>query len=278
LNEKGDINELLKCGKNLEQIIDKIMQALEYIKKKDPADLIKGLTILLEAVTELMNILKPCSSGFEQIKKLFEALKHIDILKLVFKILANPGPFIQDVMDCIDSFKKGDLHQAGKDLGDFLYRLFLSGMAQLEMNFDDLVKMIEGFLAGINEGHNFDDIEQCLKKVPSIIDDVKKAFEEIKHIDWKNLDKLVEALLAVFDAFRKVLEAIKPCSKVPADIDIIINKLKNIDVTKLLQKLMANIMQLIHDITEGINKLSQHDYYGFGQDMGDIVYRLLLSD
>eukprot|EP01022_Parablepharisma_sp_SALTPOND_P018570 TRINITY_DN304_c0_g1_i8.p3 TRINITY_DN304_c0_g1~~TRINITY_DN304_c0_g1_i8.p3 ORF type:complete len:467 (-),score=106.78 TRINITY_DN304_c0_g1_i8:39-1439(-) len=126
LNEKGDINELLKCVKNIEHIIDKIIEALEYIKKKDPTNLIKGLTMLFEAITELMNILKPCSDGFEQIKKLFEAIQHIDIVKLVFKILANPGPYIQDVMDCIDSFKRGDFHRAGKDLGDFLYRLFVT--------------------------------------------------------------------------------------------------------------------------------------------------------
>eukprot|EP01022_Parablepharisma_sp_SALTPOND_P018568 TRINITY_DN304_c0_g1_i5.p2 TRINITY_DN304_c0_g1~~TRINITY_DN304_c0_g1_i5.p2 ORF type:complete len:610 (-),score=120.31 TRINITY_DN304_c0_g1_i5:36-1865(-) len=125
LNEKGDINNLLKCVKNAEHILDKIMEALEHIKKKDPSNLIKGITMLLEAVTELLNILKPCSDGFEQIKKLFEAIQHIDIVKLVFKILANPGPYIQDVMDCIDSFKRGDFHRAGKDLGDFLYRLFV---------------------------------------------------------------------------------------------------------------------------------------------------------
>jgi molecular chaperone GrpE (heat shock protein) len=279
LNEKGDINELMKCVKNLEQVIDKIMQALEFIKLKDPANIIKGLTLLLQAVTELLNILKPCSDGFEQIKKLLAAFSHIDIIKLAFKILANPGPFIQDVMNCIEFFKSGNLHGAGKNLGDFLYRLFLSGMIdELQINFDDIIKFVEGFLEGINEGHNFDNIEQCLKDLPNVLTDVKKAIEEIKNIDWKNMDKLVEALMAIFDAFQKVLAAIKPCSKVPGDVDKIIEKLMNIDVNKLLSKIMANIMQLIHDITEGLEKLSKHDYKGFGQDIGDILFKLVLQD
>ncbi len=126
LNEKGDINELLKCVKNIEQIVNKIIEAIGYIKNGDVTNLIKGITLLLEAVTELLNVLMPCASGFEQIKKLVDAIAHVDIIKLVFKILANPGPIIQDVMDCIDAFNNGDFHRAGKDIGDILFRMFLT--------------------------------------------------------------------------------------------------------------------------------------------------------
>eukprot|EP01022_Parablepharisma_sp_SALTPOND_P014113 TRINITY_DN1899_c0_g1_i1.p2 TRINITY_DN1899_c0_g1~~TRINITY_DN1899_c0_g1_i1.p2 ORF type:complete len:523 (-),score=82.97 TRINITY_DN1899_c0_g1_i1:4803-6371(-) len=126
LNEKGDVNKLLKCVKDIEKIIDKIIEAIQYIQHMDPTNLIKGITLLLEAVNELMTVITPCAQGFEQIERLIDAIAHVDIVKLVFKILANPGPFVQDVMDCVDAFNKGDFHRAGKDIGDLLYRLFLT--------------------------------------------------------------------------------------------------------------------------------------------------------
>lgn len=126
INEKGDINELLKCVKNIEQIVTKIIEAIELIKKMDFINLVKGITMLIESITELLSVLKPCSSGFEQIKKLIEAVGKIDVVKLVFKILHDPGPFVQDIIGAIDAFKNGNYQNAGKYLGDFLYRLFLT--------------------------------------------------------------------------------------------------------------------------------------------------------
>lgn len=128
LNEKGDIGELVKCASGLEKIVPKIIEAINYLKHLDfehMADIIKGLTLLFQAITEFLQILQPCMKGFEQLKRLFDALQHLDIMKILMKILTNPAPIIQDVMDCIDAFQKEDWEKAGRCIGDLLYRIFL---------------------------------------------------------------------------------------------------------------------------------------------------------
>lgn len=120
----------MKCAHGLENIIPKIIEAINLLKKLDfehMADIIKGLTLLFQAVTEFLQILQPCMKGFEQLKKLMEQLQHLDIMKIIMKILTNPAPIIQDVMDCIEAFQKENWEKAGWCIGDLLYRIFLTG-------------------------------------------------------------------------------------------------------------------------------------------------------
>lgn len=276
LNETGNINELLKCAKDLEAVINDIMSALELIRQGGITNILAGVTKLVQDVLKLLEILQPCSQGFTQLEKLFEALKNVNFMKIAMKIVFNFSSFLSLIVDCISSFKNGNLYQAGKDLGALLLKLFLSDA--VEFNYEDVIKLIEGFLEGINQGHNFEDIEECIKDVPIIIEDVKMAIELLKNVDWKNLDKIIDALMKVFDVFKAILIAVKPCSKSPNDIEFLINRISNLDVNKLLTKIMSNIFQLVHDITEAINKVAQHLYFDCGKDLGDIFYRLILVD
>jgi hypothetical protein len=125
LNEKGDFNELLKCLKDVDPIIAKIMQAIELILKMQLQDVVKGVMLLFEAVTQLIKLVTPCAKGFSQLEKLLKAILHADIISIARKILSNPQPYIKDLTDCVNAFKQGNFLQAGKDIGDVLYRLFL---------------------------------------------------------------------------------------------------------------------------------------------------------
>eukprot|EP01022_Parablepharisma_sp_SALTPOND_P005276 TRINITY_DN122060_c0_g1_i1.p1 TRINITY_DN122060_c0_g1~~TRINITY_DN122060_c0_g1_i1.p1 ORF type:complete len:347 (+),score=35.83 TRINITY_DN122060_c0_g1_i1:296-1336(+) len=122
LNEKGDVNKFLKCVKNIEFIVEKIIQAIQHM---DPSNLIKDISLLLEAISELLKVLNPCAEGFEQIQRLIDAVAHADIIRLVFNVLASPQKYVQDVIDCVDAFNKSEFHRSGKDLGNILYMLFL---------------------------------------------------------------------------------------------------------------------------------------------------------
>ena len=274
LNETGDINELLKCATNLEHIIGEILKAFELISKMTLQNIIQGVIILIQAVREFMDVLKPCSAGFQQIKKLMEALKNVNFMKVALKIFGEIGYYFKLVKGFMDAIKASDYHTAGKDLGTFLYKLFLTD----EMNVIDIELLAQGFVEGINQGHNIDNVEKCTKDIPIIVEGVKAALEQLKNIDWKDLEKVVETILAVTDAFRKIVESLKPCSKVPAEIGVFIKKLSEIDVNKLLNKILGNIMQLIHDITQAINKITVNDFEGCGKDLGDMIYKLVLVE
>jgi len=270
LNEKGDINELLKCVKDLEHIVNKIIEAVGYIQHMDPANLIKGITLLLEAVTELMNSLAPCASGFEQIKKLIDAIAHVDIMKLVFKILANPGPFISDVMDAVDAFNKGDFHRAGKDIGDVLYRMFL---ASLQDGIDP-VEFIKGLLEGLNEKGDINELLKCVKNIESI---VNKIIEAIGYIKQKDPMNLIKGITMLIEAVTELMNVLAPCASGFEQIKKLIDAITHIDIMKLVFKILADPSPYIADVMDAIEAFNSGDFHRAGKDIGDLLYRMFLS-
>jgi len=291
INEVKTMDDLLKCVKDADQILEKIVLALKKIATIKFSEMLKGFELLFEAFLELEIMLRPCLQGFTQFNKLIDAIMHADITELLLRVLRNIGPFIQDVNDCIESFDSGDYKQAGQDIGDIMFRLFLAEMSKglyrpltsmPGFSFDDFVQMVKGFLTGINQAHNFDDIEKCLVAFPEVWVLVKQAVDDIKKIKWdevlKDLTKLIEPLLKLIEAFKEVLHSIKPCSKVPEEINAIIKKISEIDAEKLLEKILHNVFQIINDLTEAIKNLTEGKFFQFGNDIGDILYRLILQE
>lgn len=277
LNEKGNATKILECLKNVEPIVSDIMRAIDMISYFTYKNITEGVMLLVSAVTRLIQTLTPCTEGFTQLEKLLAALAHIDLMKIVTKIMMNPAVFIKDITDCIASFTKGDYEGCGKSLGDILFRLFLDTMAELQ-SFEDFVNFMVGFIEGIGNGQKFVDIEVCLKKMPEVWTEIINAINDLKNINWRNLDKLVEALIKIFNAFITIFQGIKPCSKVPAEIEEMIQKLINIDYNVLLQKILLNSFQLIADITNAIKNLGNKDYVAAGKSIGEIFWVLVFKD
>lgn len=276
IHEQKDIKELLKCLNDLEPIIEKIIEALKLISQLKWESLRKGVALLLAALKEFSEKLTPCLSGFEQLKKLLKAIAHADVLKIITKIMSNPTPYIFSIMDCVNSIKNGNYTQAGKAFGNVLYMLFLED--SLKMNFNDVVRLIEGFLTGINQKHNFNNIEECLKLIPEIIEIVTKIIEEFRDMDWKDIEKIISVFLKIADSFKEIILAIKPCSQTPKEFEDIINKIINVDVSKLLDKVMKNMFQLVSYITNLIKHIQEAKFYEVGLEAGSIVYLVFLLE
>jgi phage-related protein len=161
LNVKGDINKILECIKGGEGVIEKIIEALNYlihIDIKHMEDIIKGVMMLVEAIQEIYKIIQPCISSFEEIKKIFEQIISTNIMKIVWRIIANAGQFIGDIKDAIASFAKGDFKQAGHDLGDIVYRLFLASLTDTNPAFE----FVKGLLEGLNEKGDINKVLECV--------------------------------------------------------------------------------------------------------------------
>ena len=137
-----DIKILMKCVSGAEKALEKIAEALKYIIKTNIEDLKKGLALLFEAVTELLNMITPCIQSSALIKKLITAITNVNILKLVYHILTHPFAFISDVQKAIEGFSKGDMYKAGKAIGDILRILFLTRALEDDTNAEALAKFV----------------------------------------------------------------------------------------------------------------------------------------
>ena len=277
VNEKGDVNELLKCLKDVEPIINEIIEAVQLILTMKIENIIKGVTLLVQAVTKLINLLQPCTSGFEQLEKLIEAIINTNIMKIITKIIANIGKFIEDFTTCFEAFKSGDFEKAGKAIGDVFFRLYLQTPAGLDFNIIDFEKILEGFMGGLGNDKRYANTTNCLNLIPDIYTQIAAAIELIKHIDWSHFDNLVGALIQIFSAFIGVLKSIKPCSLIPADFTDIINKIMAIDLDKFLSKILGNIIMIIGDLTSAINALKKQEYFNFGHGLGLIGYMMIIE-
>jgi hypothetical protein len=275
VNEKGDVKELLKCLKDVEPLINKIIEAIQLILTMKIDNIMKGVIELVQAVTELINLLQPCSQGFEQLEKLIEAIFNTDIMKIITKIIANLPKFIEDFTTCIQAFTKGDFETAGKALGDVFFRLYLQARMHADpFNFTEFVRIFEGFFVGFGNNEVFKKTTTCLALVPGIYQKFVDAINLIIHLDLHNI---VDALIKVFQALIDVVKSVKPCKLVPEDIKVIVEKFKNINLDDLLNKITANLFVIIGELTNAINCLSQPDYFCTGQSIGNIGYVLFIK-
>ena len=277
IQEKKTIEDVMKCMKESDQIIEKVIQALKLIVTLKIDNLLKGFGLLFEALLELEMMLKPCLDGFIQFNKLIEEMKNADFMKLILKILRDPLPFVSDVTDCIEAFSKGNYTEAGKDIGDILYRLFLVPSATLESTLDTILLLATGFLEGLNQGGSFNNVQSCVNSVPLIVGEVEKIVATFKAINWSDFDKVIDAFVQCLLAIKDTLQSLKPCRNSPAELNAFLQKIINIDANELLNKIIKNALQIISDITNAIKGLKNQLYEQCGKVLGDVIYQLILT-
>lgn len=268
LGEQGDINKLLQCLKDLESIFAKFKEALEHLKKMKIDEIIKGLTILFEAVTELMSMLKPCAEGFNVLKRLIEAISHPDIKRIAMKIIMHPAEFIHDITSAISCFGSKDYHCAGKAIGDMLRIMFLSRAVG-----NDALDFMKGFLEGIGEQGDINKLLQCLKDLESIFAKLKEALEHLKHM---KLEDIIKGLTLLFTAVRELMEMLKPCSEGFDKIKKLIAAIAHPDIKKIAVHILLHPGDFLKHVTEAIAGFGKKDFHMAGKGVGGLLKLMFL--
>ena len=126
LDEKGNIEDIIKCLDNIEPILNDIIKALELILTFELKKVYEGVIIFIAAVKKLFDIIKPCANSFEQLKKLMAAIANAKVLEIIKKIINNPGIFFSLITKAIGAFYKGDFFEFGHNVGLILHKLYLA--------------------------------------------------------------------------------------------------------------------------------------------------------
>jgi hypothetical protein len=134
LNVKGDFSKIIECLRNGEGIIKKIMDAINKLATIDffnIVNIVLGVTMLVDAVKDINNMIKSCTMPIPEFQKLINALTNINFAALTLIIIKNSMTLIGTVTDTIDAFRKLDFKRAGKGIGHLLYILFLDSALKL---------------------------------------------------------------------------------------------------------------------------------------------------
>lgn len=278
IHETKKVEDFLKCLTNMDPIIAKIKKALDYFLKMTVDDLIKGFKLLVEAIHDLEEMLKPCMEGAIQLKKLLENIKKADFMKIILKIIANPGAFINDVKNCIEALKNSDFYTAGKCVGDVLYRLFLTTWTEEDKGaMDSIIEAVEGFISGINAKNEFDNLEECMKKIPAVYYQILAIIELLKNVNWKNLNQVIEALIVFVDMAKEIFRSIKPCKGMPDDLKKIMDILGKLDPTKFMANVMTHLFEILTKITNIFTYAQKGQWGDFGEEFGGLFYMLFMN-
>ncbi len=120
-----DIEKIKNCAQGVEDLVEKIKEALPYLRNMNPADLKQGLAILFEGLKLFLYKLKACVDSGSTLWKLRNLISSANLPKIVFQIMSHPVQFLSDVKNGVECFASGDWYCGGKAIGDILKIIFL---------------------------------------------------------------------------------------------------------------------------------------------------------
>jgi hypothetical protein len=267
MSESGDFNKLVNCIKDGTQIFAKVKEACENISHMSNNDVTKGVKVLIEGLTELMVMLKPCMTGFSQLLKLEQSLGKADISKLVRKVLASPGAYFHLSMDVLEAFEDKKFQVAGKALGTIAKNLFLS-YRQDTTQMSDFTK---GILQGLNEKGDVSELMSCIKEDKTIFEELIKALDLIKNIVDKDCTEGAKILVATVTNYMTMLKA---CITKFEKLKKLVVSLSKANIPQMVRKMLSEPGAFFHLSIDGLEAFQAGNYVDAGKAVGTILNKL----
>jgi len=131
-----DVDNLLQCIDDsttiiadVEDAIAEIKKSVEDIKEKKILKLIEDFAQLFGDIKDLFVQVEPCAHANKDIMKIINIFKGMTAKKIAEKVamnlLKNAYQSYKDVMQMVKDFETKNYEDAGKMIGDILYRVFL---------------------------------------------------------------------------------------------------------------------------------------------------------
>eukprot|EP00826_Nyctotherus_ovalis_P013830 TRINITY_DN13798_c0_g2_i1.p1 TRINITY_DN13798_c0_g2~~TRINITY_DN13798_c0_g2_i1.p1 ORF type:complete len:114 (+),score=17.37 TRINITY_DN13798_c0_g2_i1:39-380(+) len=106
--------------KDMNRVMQKVKVAVELIKQMTLQSIIKGIDVLIIAVTDILHIVKPCTSSYETLQKLIKAINNAEITVVMKKFKQNWFRYFGYVLTILNGLNEGKYKRAGFALGCFL--------------------------------------------------------------------------------------------------------------------------------------------------------------
>ena len=142
----------------------------------------------------------------------------------------------------------------------------------------DYLNIVIGLLRGLNLMDIFYDINDCLGNDKyEIIALFEQAIEYLQKFDLKHLNMIIDALDDIIKAVIMILKDLRPCAKDISELDFMIYQLEHENLTEIAIRIILHGGKMYEDLKDMPEHWKGHNYMGFGIDVGDLCYNLLLS-
>ena len=282
--EGEEVDEIIKCIKDLDDFKVEIVEIIADIKKIDIhhlQKLVEVLADLIECLSKVMSDVVPCIESETELWKMIKQILKLTKAEILFKLERNilfHGPQIYaDVMGAVKYFDNGNYTGFGYNIGNIIVQILFDNQKELQFGPDDAYKFVKGLLTGLRFP-NVDILMKCIDDVPNIYKDIIKLIELIQHIDIKHLSDLIKAIQEIFDIVSDIIIAVKPCADIPDSeyIQYIITKMKNISIPDVALNIILHGGQLLKDLQDIVVSYQTGDFGKLGSDIGDFFYEIVL--
>lgn len=273
INENGNIESLMKCIKGGEEIMSKIVEAIKLIKTMDPVKVLKGVKDLVEAIKAIMKMLKPCTEGFEQLKKLLNALAHISVQNIVKKIISHPEEIIKYITQAVEGFSKNDFRLFGKAIGQMCSLLFLTSEEELDDPRTDFIEFLKGFLEGQNEK---EPVEGLIKCITDPVDIIQRFVDSLKTIKKFVLQEMIGGVMYFIATLQMVINMLKPCIAKYPTLKEIEKVLPYVHLPTIIKKILAHKAEFSKIIDSAIEAFGKKDFRLVGKRIGEFCLEAIV--
>lgn len=276
LNEGHKLDNLEKCLKDCDPLIDQYVEIWNLIVEFDPTRVLELIELVQKTYEDTKAYFKSCSGAPDEIKNFFEAFTKVNFFDVISKIIIENDLFAKYIND----FKNAtSAIEAGIAIGHILYRFVLEEylLEAPAFDFTDFVKIIEGYFEVLVNKTVFKDLDACLKQFPEVYKDFLSAIKKLREMDISNPAKIIDAFISLFNAIVHLLNATKRCSHAPEVLEEMIEKFLNVSVSTLFRRIMNNFPKVLHYVSQTVNGLNDKNYTLAGRSLGNLV-RILIYD
>lgn len=137
-----------------------------------------------------------------------------------------------------------------------------------------VLDFVNGFLKGIGETKNIDDLLVCLKSAEKIVEKIKEALILIGNM---NIEDIIKGVYMIIGAVKELHELIGPCVSEYKVVEALLIAIHNADPSAIMQKIMINFMPIYISIMSAINCFSQGLYECCGSGIGQALKIIFLD-
>lgn len=276
------MDHLLGCLTDQKHLEVDFVELMDKIDKLD----FTNLPLTAERFADLYEVLimsiveiDLCANDNDDYDKIFQRIYHLMpgtiIKRLMLNFISNGPQIFKDIQDAIDNYIGGNFKQLGRDLGDIM-RMILMFHAQ-PLNLEDYIKLLKGLLKGMNVNKDVEKIIKCADKVPDALLEILAAIEEIKRFDINHINEFILSVLKLITSIKNILKELGVCGESIEEIKAIIEKLSNIDIGIVIEKITQNFFGIIINIKEAIDAWTDAEYETFGLKIGEVIFIILLK-
>jgi len=274
----GEFPDLDTCVTNSEYILEDVEMAVADFKKKDLQDIMKGITLVGQAIRDLpadVAQCKSCTGNIDAIKQWAQIFKHpLDLVKVMIpNVMANESQIFGDIKDISAQWSNAQFEQVGKDVADILTAAIgpipTSGLPYtVTAASTDYIHLVEGLLYGFVQDENLKNIDTCITDAQNLEAMVKVAISDFQEGGLQSYIKAVKEIHAIIE---DVPADIQDCKNVSADISALEQWAKGFNARTVASNAFKHVSEISQDVSVMNTDIKNGDYFKAGQDIADIV-------